>query len=223
MATLDIPRLSAPAGGALLALCVLAFAALAADLRWSGPVTRADVGISSWFHSHTQPAFTAVMRAVSALHGTLAICLMVLCAAAWLAWRRRSAWLSLLVLCVPGGLLLNASVKHVFERARPAFDPPVTYLASYSFPSGHTAGATLWWGFALLWWFSFEPRRARRAAAAALAAAMVLLTALSRIYLGMHYPSDVLAAVVEGVAWLVLCVAAARALERARDARERGR
>jgi membrane-associated phospholipid phosphatase len=203
----------------LLALCLLAFAALAADLRWRGPITSADSGISSWFHANAQPAFTAFMTAVSALHSPSGICLAALCAAAWLAWRRQWKWLPLLVLCVPCGLVFNWLVKQAFQRARPAFDAAST-LASYSFPSGHTAGATVWWGFVLVWWFAREPRAGPRAAAAVLAATMVLLTGLSRVYLGMHYLSDVLAAVAEAVAWLVLCSAAARVTRPARGIRE---
>jgi undecaprenyl-diphosphatase len=209
---LPLPRLRAAAGAALIAPCVLAFAALAADLRWSGPVTRADAAIVGWFQAHAQPALTTFLVAVSALHSTLAICLLALCAAAWLAWRRQGDWLPLLAACVPGGLLLNWLVKQAFQRARPALEAPALGLAGYSFPSGHAAGATVWWGFALMMWFAWRPGRAGRAAACAVAGAMVLLAALSRVYLGVHYLSDVLAAMAEGVGWLVLCVVARQAL-----------
>jgi undecaprenyl-diphosphatase len=196
------------------ALCAILFAALVADLRLNGPVTRADAAISSWFHANAHPLLTAFFTALSHMHSTLAICLLALFAAAWLAWRRHTAWLPLLALCVPGGLVLNVLLKHAFQRARPVFDPPVSALTSYAFPSGHTAGATVWWGFALLLWFACEPRPGRRAAGCALAAAMVLLAGLSRVYLGVHYPSDVLAAMAEGAGWVVLCVAASQLARR---------
>ena len=202
------------------AICIAAFTALAIDLRLHGPVTRADIPISVWLHLQAQPAFTAIATAVSQVHSTLGICLMALAAGVALVLYRQTQWLLLLVVCVPGGLMLNALVKHAFQRARPSFDSPALTLAGYSFPSGHTAGATVWWAFALLVWFAREQRPGRRAMACALAVAMILLTGLSRMVLGLHYLSDVLAAMAEGAGWIVLCVAACQRLTAA-SGRER--
>ena len=196
----------------LVAVCVAAFAALASDLRWHGPVTRADVPISVWFHLHAQPALIRLATAMSHMHSTPGLCLMALAAATALVLCRQTVWLPLLALCVPGGLILNDLVKHLFQRARPSFDSPALTLASYSFPSGHTAGATVWWGFALLVWFAWEKRPGARAAACAVAFVMIALTGLSRMELGLHYLSDVLAAVAEGAGWIVLSVAACQRL-----------
>jgi membrane-associated phospholipid phosphatase len=209
-----LPRLRPAAGARLLAACVLVFCGLAADLRWNGPVTGADPAVSDWFQRNAQPLFTALLSAVSHLHGTWPLLLAALAAALVLAWYGNRSWLPLLVLSVPGGMILNWLVKHAFQRARPTFDSPMLAIGSYSFPSGHTAGATVWWGFALLLWFAWERRPGRRAAACALAATMVVLTALSRVYLGAHYLSDVLAAIAEGLAWLVLCVLACQSFGR---------
>jgi len=111
-----------------------------------------------------------------------------------------------------GGLLLNVLVKHTFQRARPVWDDALLTLHTYSFPSGHTAGATVWWGFFTVLVFTHRPTWQRRAATVFLAIGMVSLTALSRVYLGVHYLSDVLAAVAEGCAWLVLCFMASARL-----------
>lgn len=189
---------------ALLALGCGAFAALAADLLLQGPVTAADAGVSQWMFRNAGAAFTALMVAVSAMHGTWPLLAMSAAAALALWWRRQRAWAAALVLCVPGGMLLNYAVKHAFQRARPALDGAAE-IASYSFPSGHAAGATVWWGFLLVWWFAHRTGAGPRLAGAAVAVAMVLLTALSRVYLGVHYLSDVLAAIGEGAAWLALC------------------
>lgn len=192
---------------AALPLLVLgggAFAALAADLLLQGPVTAADAGVSRWLYRNAGAAFTALMAAFSAVHGTWPLLAMSAAAVLALWWRRQRAWAAALVLCVPGGMLLNYAVKHAFQRARPAFDGAAA-IASYSFPSGHAAGATLWWGFMLVWLFAHRADGRTRIAGATLAAAMVLLTALSRVYLGAHYLSDVLAAIGEAAAWLALC------------------
>jgi undecaprenyl-diphosphatase len=198
------PVLHARAALALLVLGCGAFAALAADLLLQGPMTQADAGVSQWLYRDGGAPLTALMVAISAVHGTWPLLAASAAAALALWWRRRRAWAAALVLCVPGGMLLNHAVKHAFQRARPAFDEAAA-IASYSFPSGHAAGATLWWGFMLVWLFAHRADARTRIAGAALAVAMVLLTALSRVYLGVHYLSDVLAAIGEGAAWLALC------------------
>ena len=200
-----------------LAVALLAgfvFAALAADLLLHGPVTRADVPISNWFGAPAQPWVTQAMLAVSALHATVP--LLVYAAALALAFivQRQAQWVLPLVAAVPGGLALNAAVKLVFHRARPTFAHPLVTLTSASFPSGHANGATVWWGFVLAVWFAREPDQRRRVAACLAVAAIVLLTALSRVVVGAHYPSDVMAGIAEGTLWLVLCFSAAEAFAR---------
>ena len=209
-------HLKSAAALAVLALALLAFAVLVADLRYNGPITRADEPISKWTHDRMSEPLTSFLIVVTHLHGTLAIGLMALAAGAALAWQRQWAWLAALVLSVPGGLLLNAGLKQVFQRIRPVGESPLLALASYSFPSGHTAGATVWWGFVAILCFAWHPGLGRRAMAVALTAVMIGLTALSRVYLGVHYPSDVLAAVAEGTAWLALCFLALGLRERYR-------
>jgi membrane-associated phospholipid phosphatase len=199
------PRLRAPLGVLLLALAVGLFATLAADLVHQGPITRLDAGVSSWVRARMQPAFTQLMFALDYLHSNTGLGLMAATAAAVLVRRRQSEWLSVLVASVGGGLLLNVLVKHAFQRARPVWDDALLTLHTYSFPSGHTAGATVWWGFFTVLVFAHRPAWPWRAATFVMAIGMVSLTALSRVYLGAHHLSDVLAAVAEGCAWLVLC------------------
>ncbi len=199
------PHLHGRAGAALLTFALLAFGLLTMDLLREGPITQADIPISRWWREQMTAWVTQFMLVVSHLHSTAGICFMALAAGLALAWRRQWAWLPPLILSVPGGLLLNFAVKHAFQRARPSFDGPMVVFASHSFPSGHTAGATVWWGFVTVLYFAWEPRPSARAVAVALAGTMIGLAALSRVYLGAHYPSDVLAAIAEGLAWLVLC------------------
>ena len=94
----------------------------------------------------------------------------------------------------------------MFERARPHFDDPIVTLATYSFPSGHVAGSTLFYGILAAFLIANARSGARRATIAILALLLVALVAASRMYLGAHYFSDVVAAFVESVAWLALCV-----------------
>lgn len=199
------PHLHGRAGVALLALALLAFGVLSVDLLRAGPITQADIPLSRWSHDLRSAALTQFLLVITHLHSTVGISVMALLLGAALFWRGQSAWLPALILNVPGGVLLNYTVKQAFQRARPSFDAPLETLASFSFPSGHTAGATVWWGFLTVLYFASEPRAWARAMAVALAGTMIGLAALSRVYLGAHYPSDVLAAIAEGLAWLALC------------------
>jgi undecaprenyl-diphosphatase len=96
-------------------------------------------------------------------------------------------------------------------------------LTTYSFPSGHTAAATVFYGLVACYLVRRVPGGPKRAAVIAACCLMVMLVALSRMYLGVHYLSDVLAASAEGVAWLAVCITAVSTLQRRRIARARGR
>jgi undecaprenyl-diphosphatase len=198
------------AGAALVVAAKLASSALARILA-SGPVAAWDQAIAASIHTLAFPPVLWAMAWVSHLHGTAGILGLGALAAAWLAGKGRPDQLAALFAAIPGGLLLNVAVKNAIQRARPDTLHAAERLATFSFPSGHTAGATVFYGFmvAMLW-----PRcgSAARVALAASAAALVTLVAASRIMLGMHYPSDCIGAVVEGTVWLTFCVMSAKAL-----------
>lgn len=199
------PRLRAPVGVFLLAVALGLFALVAIDLAHNGVITQADAQVSRWLNARTHPSFTQLMLALNYLHSNTGVGVMAVTAAAVLFLRRQVAWLPVLALSVGGGLLLNVLVKHVFQRARPVTNDALLMLHTYSFPSGHTAGATVWWGFFTVLVFTHRPPLAWRGATVVAAVGLISLTALSRVYLGVHYLSDVLAATAEGCAWLVLC------------------
>lgn len=189
----------------VLAASVLFFALFAADLVFHGPVTDADAGVSLWLHEHMQPVFTSVLFAFTHVHSTLGLSIMSGLLAVFLALRKRVALIGWMLLTVPGGQILNVVVKDIFHRARPHWDQPLVTLSSFSFPSGHAAGSTVFWGFVLVACGALDaPVWVRRTLAVAGVIA-VALTALSRVYLGAHYLSDVLAGICEGTAWVCAC------------------
>jgi len=103
---------------------------------------------------------------------------------------------------------LNVALKLIIHRARPTYSGLSAALTSFSFPSGHTIATTLFYGaFALYLITQMESWR-WRVLVALVAVFVVVLVALSRLYLGVHYLSDVMAATAEGVAWLALCYTA---------------
>jgi undecaprenyl-diphosphatase len=206
-------------GLALLLAAAWIFGAIAADVVHGATITRVDVRLAHWFHERATPGFTRAMLFVTHWNGLAGSSVMGALLALWF-WRRRAHyWLIACLIAVPGGMLLNVALKHVFRRVRPAFDDPLLSLLTYSFPSGHTAAATVFYGLLAC----YLVRRVRAWGARALvvlgAAAMVTLVALSRMYLGVHYLSDVLAAAAEGAAWLAICITAVSTLHRRRLAR----
>jgi undecaprenyl-diphosphatase len=127
----------------------------------------------------------------------------------------RHYWAALLVLAATlGGLLLSNLLKGIYARPRPDLVPHLTYVSSPSFPSGHamlsaivylTLGAMLARLVEGLW---------AKLYFVAIAIVLAVLVGISRVYLGVHYPTDVLAGWSAGLGWAVLCWLAARQLQR---------
>ena len=133
-------------------------------------------------------------------------------AAAFIAWRRRSAALLIAGVLVALALTANPVIKEIVDRARPAAsDLTIRETDAHEgFPSGHVQGATLIYGY--LWCaISLMGLRAR-IWVTAFVAAVLLLIAFDRVYNGAHWPSDVVGGFAYGVLLLALCVLAGRGL-----------
>jgi membrane-associated phospholipid phosphatase len=190
----------------VVALAAAAFAALAWSIAadsWTVPMDEACV---QWLHSHRDDTGIAAMALVSRLHSPGMIAIWSVLFAAVLAMRRERQWLVTLALAVGGGMLLNDALKLAFHRARPHFADSLDVLGSYSFPSGHTADSTVFYGVLAAYLFARFAHRPARMAVAMGAVVAVAAVAFSRVYLGAHYPSDVIAAACTSTAWLVLCL-----------------
>ena len=171
-----------------------------------------DAKVAAWLHTHAVVPLTHVMMVVTHANSTVAMTAWAVLFAVIL-WRMRERyWVASLALALGGGMLLNVAIKEAYERARPHFDDPFLTLHSYSFPSGHTAGATLFYGVLAAFMISRSRSHGRRAAWVAFAILAIALVAFSRIYLGAHYLSDVLAAACSSTAWLVLSLATVRTI-----------
>ena len=183
-------------GGILLPLLV--FGALA-DAVWEREGFAWDAALLQVLHRHANPAFDTAMIRVTALGGPLPMAgVAALTLALLLAWRRRGDAL-FVALAVGGAATLNVLAKAVFQRSRPSLWPQLIPETDYGFPSGHAMGslavvATL---LILLW-----PTRWRWPAML-VGVPFALLVGLSRVYLGVHYPSDILAGWSAALLWVV--------------------
>ncbi|MGI9164871.1 MAG: phosphatase PAP2 family protein [Pyrinomonadaceae bacterium] len=196
------------------------FALIAVELGEGGPLTLLDARFSAWLRTYHQPAAIRAMIIISDLHSTVAVSVLTLALALYLFRLRHRCWLITVVLTVFGGMFLNIVLKNIFLRARPQFDDPILTLSSHSFPSGHAMAATCFYGVVAAFAFWKMREWPWRVLAITLAVFLVLLVGFSRIYLGAHYLSDVLAAILEGSAWLTFCLTAAHTICRVRH-RER--
>lgn len=193
------------AAGLAILCSVLLFVALACAVLHEGGVASAfDREVLAWLHARAGPTLLRAMQFVSALHAPRGIVALTSLVALVLVWRRDWIDMATVLVVVFGGAALNHLLKHALRRARPG--EPATGPTDFAFPSGHVANATLLYGVVaalLLCRVGAWPMKTAVALGAALGVASV---ALSRLVLGAHHPSDVLAAVLVGVAWLALCL-----------------
>jgi membrane-associated phospholipid phosphatase len=197
--------LGLPLGLALgvLTIGAWAFGALAEEVA-EGDTATDDQRVADWLHGRATDPLTDVFRAVTwtGNGGFLAVVVLV---AAVLLWRQRLVTEALfVVLAFAGAEVITFGMKQGFRRERPFFEDPLASASSFSFPSGHSLVSLAVYGSIAL--VVARHARSRRVAATAvgLAAVWILAIGFSRLYLGVHFLSDVVAGFAAGAAWLAL-------------------
>ncbi len=192
----------------LLIAAAAMFGVIATDVSTGGRIATIDEEFARWLHRYAAPPLTTWLFAITTLHSTFAVSCFAAVAGLWQARLRHWRRLTTLAVCVAGGLGVNVLMKLAFQRPRPVFDDPLLTLSTYSFPSGHVAGTTIVYGLFVVWVFDRTALLRWRLLALAGAALAIFLVGFSRVLLGAHYLSDVVAAFAEGVAWLALSLGA---------------
>ncbi|CAN5678811.1 phosphatase PAP2 family protein [soil metagenome] len=203
-----MPKRALIVGLMLLVGAAWAFGVLAEDVATGDPIVRLDQWVADGLHDRRSAPITALMSIITTLGTAWVLVPIAAVAAAYLLRRglRREAFL--VALAIVGAELLTLGFKAGFERQRPFFPDPVATESSFSFPSGHaTVSVAVFGALAYIAAARLHRLAARRAVLVAVAA-FVLLIGFSRLYLGVHFLSDVLAGFSAGFAWLVLCVLA---------------
>lgn len=210
-------RLAIPAALAIAALAIVLFAWIANEVFLEHSV-RFDLAVRAWIHQYSSPALTRAAKAASFLgeQGLFIALIISLPVLFYLRWRKAAAWL---VITVAGSLLLNMALKDAFHRSRPdpffGSDP-----MSYSFPSGHAMVSFCFYGVLAGLLMDRIHSLASRIAIWLLAAFLVSAIGLSRIYLGVHYPTDVLAGYLAGAVWVTAMIALDRLRLRKKNSRQ---
>ena len=190
-------------------VCLALFVALA-GMDWSGPAPTWDVQIAAWIQSWSFPGIYPLMLAVSWPGWTPQSWLLVLgiCIALYLG-RIREAF-PLAIVAATSQLIVRG-VKESIQRLRPEVGA-VLLAQDPSFPSGHTTQYTMFLGLlAYLAWRRFRPGWPRRVTIAA-CVLMIIMVGPSRVYLGQHWPSDVLAGYLLGGGIALIWIAISEAL-----------
>lgn len=199
-------------GGALVALATVATAGLYDDVEDGEGVSRLDRPVLDWVAGWRTPWLNQAVTAFTDLGSTRVMVPMMLAVAGLLWWRwRRPTPAILMAVAAAGSVLMTVVGKDLVGRVRPPLAlavPP--YETSPSFPSGHTLNSWVLW--ILIGYLIATRLPTRRGAVIASIIAVLLATAMgmSRVYLGHHWPTDVLVAWALGTAWLTVLVTSHR-------------
>ncbi len=179
--------------------CLAIFFKLGEDV-WSKEGFTWDTSIILAVHAYSRPWLNYLMLAITETAGNYAT-IGVIVLAFWL-WRQKAPLNALLLIfSLAGAVLFNSLLKLLFARPRPTIIQQLVVENNYSFPSGHTIAAVAIYGLLAVWLW-----QQRRWWWATLCGLWPLAVALSRVYLGVHYPSDVLASLAVGSLWIMAVV-----------------
>jgi membrane-associated phospholipid phosphatase len=190
----------------ILASAAMLFALIAENVVNGGALTIVDLEVAQWLHAHSTTLLTQCLLVITHLHDPWVLSPVAVMITLYYLWRKRWDAALALLFVVQGAMLLNLLAKQAFQRPRPTFDDPLVTLVTYSFPSGHVVSSTVFYGTLAALLISQKPAHHRAVYIFPVAFAMVILVAFSRMYLGAHYLSDVLAAFLEAVIWIALCL-----------------
>jgi len=183
------------------------FGGITEDVIHHDPLTQFDVTLLNWVHARATPAGYAIFDAISLLGSPATISVLALVVGLLLAARRQWILLGGWLAAFAGGGLLAEALKVVIRRPRPPYAAGFLHHYSWSFPSGHAMGSLIGYGMlayvlTVLW----IHRRSAQVSLVLGAALLIGAIGLSRLYLGVHYFSDVVGGYAAGLLWLSACI-----------------
>lgn len=206
-------------GGVLLAFLILAalalfFLKLASEVM-EGETLAFDRFIMQWMRDHAGgPAMRTTMLDLTALGGTAVLTLVTIAVTGFLIVVRKSATAGFVALSVTGGALISFGLKLIFSRPRPDLVEHLVYVDTSSFPSGHATNSAVVYLTLGMLLASTQERHGPRIYLISAAILLTLAVGISRVYLGVHWPSDVIAGWCVGAVWAGLCGIAGQWLQR---------
>ena len=198
---------------AALGLCGWAFGSVLQDVVGGDELVRVDGPVTRYVVGHRTAWLTTGMRAVSLLGSTVVLIPVVIAVGVW-ARRRRRGWAPLAILAGAqlGSIALYDLIKPLVGRPRPAIGQLVATATGFSFPSGHATQATAVLGALAYLGSACERSWGAKVAIWATAIIIVLLIGFARVYLGVHWATDVIGGDALGALWLAALLATTRTL-----------
>ena len=153
---------------------------------------------------------------ITALGSTTVLTIVTVIVAAWLLLVRQLGAAAFVTIAVVGGAALSNLVKYSFARVRPELVPHIDLVSGNSFPSGHALSSAVVYLTLGTLLTRLRPERGHKIFLLSVATILTLLIGITRVYLGVHWPTDVLAGWCLGATWAMLCWAAALWMQRRR-------
>jgi membrane-associated phospholipid phosphatase len=187
--------------GYLLILSVVAW--LCREV-WEHEAFSLDRSLLLWIHQFANPQLDGVMLFVTALGNPGMVITVFISTIIWLGMKRRySDGIRFSIDCA-GGLLISQVMKLFFAKPRPELWARLVSEHSFSFPSGHAVGSMVVYGF--IAYILAKEIPVYRRCIYAIASILIIAIGFSRLYLGVHYPTDIIAGYGIGVLWLITCL-----------------
>ena len=200
------------AGASVAIAGTYAFARYAGHVR-SGSTQAFDDAVLRWIADHRSPGLEPIMLEITFL-GTGTVVTAIVAVAALFLWLTRHKFsAALLLIATVGGIALNNLLKVGFARPRPQVFEWGSHALTWSFPSGHAMSAAVVYGTVAYLAARLQKKGWHRAITLFVALVLIVLIAATRLYLGVHYPSDVLAGIIIGLAWAGFCMATLEAIQ----------
>jgi len=201
------------AGVVVAAIGTWGFAEIAETVL-AGRTQAFDESVLRWIGAHHTPLLDSAMLEITALGTGTVVVMIVGIAALFLILTRHKYSGLLLLVATAGGGILGMVLKLRFDRPRPHIFTWGTQAISSSFPSGHAMSATIVYATVAYLAARLQKHNWSRWLTMLAAALVIALICFSRLYLGVHYPSDVVAGVVIGLSWAAFCMATLEAIQR---------
>jgi undecaprenyl-diphosphatase len=163
-----------------------------------------DEAVLLWVNQFTSPVFDQVMLAITRLGDPDVVVPLTCIIGVLLWWKLRWRIAAIFAINCIGGAVLSYGLKLFFGKARPALWPQLITETSYSFPSGHALGSMVLYGFSSFLLARCLPKQ--KWLIYGVAALLIIGIGGSRIYLGVHWPTDVLAGYSIGFLWISMCI-----------------
>ena len=201
-------------GGLVVAIAgIAAFIGIASEVL-EGDTQTFDEAVIRWMGEHHSPLLDAAVVEVTALGTGIVVLMIVVVAGIFLVLTGHKGSAILLIVSAAGGLVLNGVLKLGFDRPRPDVFVHSVHTVSSSFPSGHAMSSAIVYGTVAYLAARLHRRRWARWLVMLFAFIVIVLISASRMYLGVHYPSDVVAGVIIGLSWAAFCMATLEAIQR---------